>query len=73
MNKMFPFHKGKFHSGPRDPVKILQHLMMDGYDEVVMLVGADRVNAMKFLHKYNGKDFTFRKIDIQSSEKSSIC
>ena len=40
---------------------------MDGYDEVVMLVGSDRVNAMGFLHKYNGKDFTFRKIDIQSS------
>tara|TARA_B100000029_G_scaffold490404_1_gene549396 strand:+ start:150 stop:713 length:564 start_codon:yes stop_codon:yes gene_type:complete len=67
MNKMFQSHKGKFFSGPRDPVKILQHLMMDGYDEVIMLVGSDRVNAMQFLHKYNGKDFTFRKIQIVSS------
>ena len=67
MNKMFQSHKGKFFSGPRDPVKILQHIMMDGYDEVIMLVGSDRVSAMQFLHKYNGKDFRFRKISIESS------
>ena len=67
MNKMFPFHKGKLYSGPKEPVAILQHIMMDGYDEVIMLVGSDRVGAMQFLHKYNGKDFKFRKIDIVSS------
>ena len=67
MNKMFPEHRGKIHSGPREPVAILQDLMMAGYDEVVFLVGSDRVNAMGFLHKYNGKDFTFRKISIESS------
>ncbi len=67
MNKMFPEHRGKIFSGPRDPVSILQDLMMVGYDEVVFLVGSDRVNAMGFLHKYNGKDFTFREIGIQSS------
>ena len=54
MNKMFPEHKGHIYSGPRDPVKILQDIMMDGYDEVIMLVGSDRVGAMQFLHKYNG-------------------
>ena len=67
MNKMFPEHKGKIYSGPREPVSILQDLMMAGYDEVVFLVGSDRVNAMGFLHKYNGKDFRFRKISIESS------
>ena len=67
MNKMFPEHKGKIHSGPRDPVKVLQDIMMAGYDEVIMLVGSDRVGAMQFLHKYNGTDFKFRKIDIVSS------
>ena len=40
---------------------------MAGYDEVVFLVGSDRVSAMQFLHRYNGKDFSFRKIDIKSS------
>jgi hypothetical protein len=67
MNKMFPEHRGKIFSGPKQPVEILQDLMMAGYDEVVFLVGSDRVSAMAFLHKYNGKDFSFRKIDIQSS------
>jgi hypothetical protein len=67
MNKMLPEHRGKIFSGPRDPVAIMVDLMMAGYDEVIFLVGSDRVSAMQFLHKYNGKDFTFRSIDIQSS------
>ena len=69
MNKMFPEHRGKIHSGPRDPVAIMQDLMMAGYDEVVFLVGSDRVNAMQFLHRYNGndKDFSFRSLEIVSS------
>ncbi|AOV61862.1 cytidyltransferase [Synechococcus phage S-WAM2] len=67
MDKMFPEHRGKIFSGPRQPVEILQDLMMAGYDEVVFLVGSDRVAAMQFLHKYNGKDFSFRKIEIKSS------
>ena len=67
MDKMFPEHRGKIFSGPKQPVEILQDLMMAGYDEVVFLVGSDRVSAMQFLHKYNGKDFSFRKIDIMSS------
>ena len=41
--------------------------MMAGYDEVVFLVGSDRVSEMQWIHKYNGKDFSFRKIDIKSS------
>jgi hypothetical protein len=67
MNKMFPEHKGKIFSGPKQPVAILQDLMLAGYNEVVFLVGSDRVSAMQFLHKYNGKDFSFRKIEIRSS------
>ena len=41
--------------------------MLAGYDEVVFLVGSDRVSAMQFLHKYNGTEFSFRRIEIQSS------
>jgi hypothetical protein len=67
MDKMFPEHKGKIYSGPRQPVEILKDLMLAGYDEVVFLVGSDRVSAMQFLHKYNGTEFSFRKIEIQSS------
>ena len=67
MNKMFPLHRGKIYSGPKQPVAALQDLMMAGYDEVVFLVGSDRVSEMQWIHKYNGKDFSFRKIDIKSS------
>ena len=67
MDKMFPEHRGKIFSGPKQPVAILQDLMLAGYNEVVFLVGSDRVSAMQFLHKYNGTEFSFRKIDIQSS------
>ena len=52
MNKMFPEHRGKIFSGPKQPVAILQDLMLAGYNEVVFLVGSDRVSAMQFLHKY---------------------
>ena len=67
ITKMFPEHRGKFYSGPREPVSILQDIMLAGYNEVVFLVGSDRVSAMQWLHKYNGKDFRFRKISIESS------
>ena len=69
MNKMFPVHKGHIYSGPRDPVAVLQDIMMAGFDECVMLVGSDRVQAMQWIHKYNGndKDFSFRTLDIISS------
>ena len=67
MNKMFPMHRGNIYSGPKQPVAAMQDIMLAGYDEVVFLVGSDRVSAMQFLHKYNGKDFSFRKIDIISS------
>ena len=61
--------KGKIYSGPRDPVAVLQDIMMAGYDECIFLVGSDRVNAMQWIHKYNGndKDFSFRTLDIISS------
>ena len=67
MNLMFPQHRGKIYSGPKQPVAILQDLMLAGYDDVVFLVGSDRVSAMQFLHKYNGKDYSFRSISIESS------
>ena len=38
-------------------------------NECVMLVGSDRVQAMQWIHKYNGndKDFSFRTLEIISS------
>ena len=47
MIKMFPEHKGRIFSGPRDPVGVFQDIMKDGYHEAYLLVGSDRVKAMQ--------------------------
>jgi hypothetical protein len=65
--KMFPRLAKNIRSGPRDPVAILKELQGQGYDDVVMVVGSDRVSAMQWIKKYNGKEFFFRKMDIISS------
>ena len=65
--KMFPHLSKQIRSGPRDPTAILKDLQTQGYDDVVMVVGSDRVNAMQWIKRYNGKEFTFRKMDIISS------
>ncbi len=67
MIKMFPEHRGKIFSGPRDPTAVFQHIMQDGYHEAYFLVGSDRVKAMQWVKKYNHKDYSFRKMDIISS------
>ena len=67
MIKMFPEHKGRIFSGPRDPVGVFQDIMKDGYHEAYLLVGSDRVKAMQWVKNYNHKDYSFRKMDIISS------
>ena len=66
-NKMFPNLKGKIRSGPRTPVEVLSELQSQGYDDAYLVVGSDRVGAMQWVKKYNGKDYTFRKIEVISS------
>ena len=65
--KMFPNLARKIRSGPKDPVAILSELQSQGYDDAVFVVGSDRVQAMQWVKKYNGKDYTFRKIEVISS------
>ena len=65
--KMFPKMSKNIRSGPRDPVSILSELQSQGYDDAVMVVGSDRVQAMQWIKNYNGKDYTFRKIEVISS------
>ena len=67
MIKMFPEHKGRIFSGPRDPTAVFQDIMKDGYHEAYFLVGSDRVKAMQWVKNYNHKDYSFRKMDIISS------
>ena len=65
--KMFPNLARKIRSGPKDPVAILSELQSQGYDDAVMVVGSDRVKAMQWIKNYNGKDYTFRNIEVISS------
>jgi hypothetical protein len=65
--KIFPKLAKQIRSGPRDPVGVLKELQTQGYDDVVLVVGSDRVSAMQWIKRYNGKDYTFRKMDIISS------
>ena len=65
--KMFPTFAKHFRSGPREPVAILTELQSEGYDDAMFVVGSDRVQAMKWVKRYNGKDFYFRKLDVISS------
>ena len=64
--KMFPWASKNIRSGPKDPVSILQELQKD-YDDAMFVVGSDRVSAMQWVKKYNGKDFYFRKLEVMSS------
>jgi hypothetical protein len=69
MKKSLPEHRGKIFSSPtaKDPVSILQELQTLGYDNAYFVVGSDRVSAMQWIKKYNGKDFTFNELDVISS------
>lgn len=48
-------------------IKVLQELEKK-YDEVVLVVGSDRVTDFReLLNKYNGKDYSFDTIDVVSA------
>jgi len=48
-------------------IKVLQELEKK-YDEVVLVVGSDRVtNFRELVNKYNGKDYSFDTIDVVSA------
>ena len=65
--KMFPSYAKHFRSIPGTPVNILSELQSQGYDDANFVVGSDRVQAMKWVMNYNGKDYFFRKMNVISS------
>tara|TARA_R100000005_G_scaffold96259_1_gene81871 strand:- start:389 stop:946 length:558 start_codon:yes stop_codon:yes gene_type:complete len=66
--KMFPKLASKIRAAePKGLVPIFQELQAEGFDDVYLVVGSDRVQAMQWVKKYNGKDFKFRKMEIISS------
>ena len=70
MKKMFPWAAGNIDDKAccNTIIKAAQHLMMKGYTDIVMVVGADRVNDFRsMLEKYNKKDYTFNSIKVLSA------
>ena len=66
--KMFPKLASRIRPAePKGLVPIFQELQAAGYDDVYFVVGSDRVSAMQWVKKYNGKEFVFRKMEIISS------
>lgn len=55
-------------SNARNVIEILKELEREGYTTITMFVGSDRVaNFTKLLNTYNGKEYTFEKIDVKSA------
>ena len=70
MRKMFPRHARKISSdeGINTLIKAVQKLEAEGYKNLTLLAGSDRINEFKaLLNKYNKKDYTFDKIDVVSA------
>ena len=55
-------------SASKTIIQVLQELEKMGHTEATLVVGSDRVGEFKtFLNKYNGKDFTFKKLSVVSA------
>ena len=81
MRLLLPQHASKILAiNPSDPQKCVRYCMTASrdiahdYDECVYMVGSDRVNAMQYLHNYNGcnpnhksVDFSMKHFEIQST------
>ncbi len=81
MKLLLPDHSNKILAiNPSDPQKCVRYCMTASkdiaydYDECVYMVGSDRVNAMQYLHNYNGcnpnhksVDFSMKHFEIKST------
>jgi len=55
-------------SNSRTIIQIMKELQDAGYTDVTLVVGSDRIPEFKkLLTRYNGKDYTFNSINIQSA------
>lgn len=61
------FGKVVIKSNAKTIGEVLQELEKQGYTDVVMVVGSDRLNSVEYIKKYNGKDYNFDSINITSA------
>ena len=67
MKKMFRSYANNICNAQKSVIECLQDIQNDGYDDAVLVVGSDRVAAFQWIHKYNGKDYYFRSLEVVSS------
>jgi dephospho-CoA kinase len=68
MKKMFSGANIASHKGIHTAIDAMKHLEKKGHTHVTMVVGDDRVGDFhKLLHKYNGKEYNFKKIEVKSA------
>lgn len=57
-----------YRSNARTIIEIMKELEKMNHKQVIMVVGSDRVQEFRaLLNRYNGKDFTFKKITVVSA------
>ena len=67
MKKLFPNTNIVSNEGLRHTIHVMKHLNQK-HDKATMVVGSDRVDEFhKLLHKYNGKEYNFKKISVKSA------
>jgi nicotinic acid mononucleotide adenylyltransferase len=70
MRKIFPRHARKISSdeGINTLIKAAKKLESEGYKNITLLAGSDRIDEFKILlNKYNKKEYTFDSIDVVSA------
>lgn len=65
--KFFPEVLVIDESSVKTPINVLTWLGENGYTEVTLVVGSDRVEGFKKFDAYNGKDFKLEKYDVISA------
>jgi len=68
IKKMIPHANVEKTPGIKTPVDMLKHLEKKGYKHVRVVVGGDRIQEMSnLLHKYNGKEYNLKSINIHNA------
>ena len=68
MHKLFPNTNIVSNEGIRNTINVMKHLQNKGHTHATMIVGSVRVGEFhNLLHKYNGKEYNFKKISVKSA------
>ena len=70
LKKMFPWAADHIDDKAccKTAIDVMKRLMMEGYTDVVFVVGSDRMGGMKFVKEYNRSDqYSFNSVELESA------